>query len=186
MAAPSGHAMSAMNNACPSTMQQLNAMTRKAFVEALGGLFEGATWVAERAWQSRPFDDADHLFAVMCHVVRASSREEQLALLRAHPALGAPGDRAIVMSNASQDEQHAAGLDLCTNEQRLELVRLNKAYLSKYGLPLVIAVRGLTVDEIIAAMVRRLAQDPDREHEAAISEAVRIASGRLTDIIGNR
>jgi 2-oxo-4-hydroxy-4-carboxy--5-ureidoimidazoline (OHCU) decarboxylase len=35
-------------------------------------------------------------------------------------------------------------------------------------------------------MERRLAQDPDREHEAAISEAVRIASGRLTDIIGNR
>jgi len=175
-----------MKNACQLTLQQLNTMTRNAFIEALEGVFEGATWVAARTWQSRPFDDADHLFAVMCKVVRAASREEQLALLRAHPALGAPGDRAPVMSNASRNEQHAAGLDLCTNEQRLELVRLNQAYLGKYGLPLVIAVRGLTVEEIIESMRRRLAQDPDRAHEAAIAEAVRIASGRLTNIIGNR
>lgn len=167
-------------------MQRLNAMTRKAFIEALEGVFEGATWVAARAWQSRPFDDADHLVAAMGDVVRAATREEQLALLLAHPALGPPRDRAITMSKASQHEQHAAGLDLCTREQRLELDRLNKAYLGKYGLPFVIAVRGLTVDQIIEAMERRLAQDPDREHEAAISEVVLIASGRLTDIIRNR
>jgi len=177
--------MALMTNAPQLTLQNLNTMTRDAFVDALGGLFERAPWIAERAWQARPFRDEDHMIETTRDIVRAASREEQLALLRAHPALEAPGDRATLLSSASHAEQHAAGLDQSTSEQGLELVRLNQAYLKKFGFPFIIAVRGLTVVDILDALRRRLEHDPDAERETAIAETVRIATGRLSAVIGS-
>ena len=178
--------MSAMKKASPLTLQQLNTMTQDAFVDCLGGLFERSPWVAAMAWQLRPFNDANQLIAAMCDVVRTANREEQLALFLAHPALLAREDRSTTLTDDSCREQHEAGLDQCTDEQRLALVRLNKAYLNRFGFPFIIAVRGLAVGEIMDAMQRRLAQDHGQERETAISEVGRIAHGRLRNIIEDR
>ena len=71
------------------TLAELNANDRSAFAGALGWIFEGSPWVAERAWETRPFATLDALHDAMTSVVAAASAEEQLALLRAHPDLGA-------------------------------------------------------------------------------------------------
>jgi len=83
------------------TLSELNAMDREAFVAAFGGIFEDASWVARRAWDSRPFASRKALHRAMTQQVESAAREEQLALLRAHPDLGA---RAR-MSAASTHEQ---------------------------------------------------------------------------------
>ena len=67
------------------TIRDLNPPDRPAFVGLLGGVFEHSPWVAERAWEARPFASAGELHRAMIEVVREAAREEQLALLRAHP-----------------------------------------------------------------------------------------------------
>ena len=42
----------------PYSMDDLNRMDRAAFVAALGAVFEDSPWVAEAAWDKRPFADA--------------------------------------------------------------------------------------------------------------------------------
>src|SRR5712675_1997393 len=106
------------------TIDTLNSLGREDFVSAVGGVFEGAPWVAERAWNSRIFEDADSLHQAMVEQVEAASSEEQLALLRAHPDLGT---RARV-SAASGAEQAGAGLDHLTPPEFERLERLNTEY----------------------------------------------------------
>ena len=71
------------------TLAELNAIDRSAFGRALGWIFEDSPWVAERASETRPFTTLDALHDAMTSVVTAASADEQLALLRAHPDLGA-------------------------------------------------------------------------------------------------
>jgi 2-oxo-4-hydroxy-4-carboxy-5-ureidoimidazoline decarboxylase len=71
------------------TLAGLNASDRSTFAGALGWIFEDSPWVAERAWEARPFITLDALHDAMTSVVMAAPAQEQLALLRAHPDLGA-------------------------------------------------------------------------------------------------
>ena len=52
-------------------------------------MFEHSPRVAERAWTHRPFFSVDQLHGVMAAEVAGARPNEQLALLRAHPDLGA-------------------------------------------------------------------------------------------------
>ena len=70
------------------TIEAINSLTLPAFVEALGWVFEHSPWVAERAWELRPFATVEALHAALRDEVERATREEQLALLRAHPDLG--------------------------------------------------------------------------------------------------
>src|SRR5947207_14322940 len=88
------------------TIQELNALARDRFMVAVGWVFEHSPWVAERAWEQRPFTDLQHLHSMMMQEVEHATREEQVTLLRAHPDLGT---RAR-MSTASADERSGSGL----------------------------------------------------------------------------
>jgi len=61
------------------TLAELNAWERDRFVAELGWIFEGASWVAERAWSRRPFDDPDpghgvHILLDPCGRFRAQDK----------------------------------------------------------------------------------------------------------------
>ena len=43
------------------TFDELNSKDRNGFVGAIGWVFEGSPWVAERAWDKRPFATLDAL-----------------------------------------------------------------------------------------------------------------------------
>ena len=63
------------------TLDELNAKDRRDFAGAIGGAFEESPWVAERAWEKRPFATRDDLVDAMVSVVAAATLEEQLSLL---------------------------------------------------------------------------------------------------------
>ena len=157
----------------------LNAMDRESFVAAIGWAFEHSPWVAERAWTRRPFDSPAALRRAMTETVAAAAAEEQLALIRAHPDLGA---RAR-MSAASEGEQAGAGLDRLTADEFQSLNGLNAAYRAKFGFPFIYAVKGSGKREILAALERRLAHTPDAERAAALEQVYRIAQFRLESTI---
>ena len=157
------------------TLDVLNGSDRAAFVAAIGWVFEHSPWVAERAWDARPFASLDALHAAMSAAVTAASAGERLQLLRAHPDLGA---RAR-MTNASHGEQAGAGLDHLSPGQEEQLQRLNAAYREKFGFPFLLAVKGSTVADVLAGLESRLPRSVDEELAEAIRQSCRIARFRL-------
>ena len=157
------------------TLLELNCADRAQFVEALGWIFEHSSWVAERAWQSRPFADIDALHRAMTAQVDAATHEEQLALLRAHPDLGT---RAHV-SDASRGEQAGAGLDRLTPEEFEHLTAWNREYGERCGFPFLYAVKGSTKHDILRALEQRRHNSPAVEFEEALRQVYRIARLRL-------
>lgn len=163
------------------TLDELNARSRPQFVDALGWIFEASPWVPERAWTARPFASVHDLHRAMAAAVSDASENERLALLRAHPDLGT---RAR-MSDASVGEQQGAGLDRLTPGEFERLQRLNAAYREKFGFPFLFAVKGSTKDDVLAALERRLDEDPDRELSEALRQVSRIAMFRLQELFGH-
>ena len=162
------------------TLEELNACSQSRFVETLGWIFEDSPWVAARAWSARPFASLDDLHRSMTTAMDQATRDERLALLAAHPDLGA---RAR-MSDASVGEQQGAGLDRLTLEEFDRLQRLNQAYREKFGFPFLFAVKGSTKHDVLAALQRRLPAAPDEEFEEALRQVRRIALYRLQDLLG--
>ncbi|MBY0508002.1 MAG: 2-oxo-4-hydroxy-4-carboxy-5-ureidoimidazoline decarboxylase [Bryobacteraceae bacterium] len=161
------------------TMQEVNGLAPLEFVERVGWVFEHTPWVAERALAGRPYATLSDLHAAMWQKVQSATREEQLALLRAHPDLGA---RAR-MSDASQGEQAGAGLDRLTAEEFARLQAANAAYREKFGFPFLFAVKGSTKHDILESIERRVYGDWETEFATALEQVFRIAGFRLADTI---
>jgi OHCU decarboxylase len=164
------------------TLAELNALDQAGFVAALGWVFEGSPWVAERAWAARPFASRDALHAALVAVVQAASPEEQLALIRAHPDLGTRLGRAT-LSAASVAEQAGAGLDRLSDAEFARFQELNARYRERFGFPFIIAVRHHTRASILAAFEARLQHDAATERATALAEIAEIARLRLADAV---
>lgn len=161
------------------TIAELNACDRTRFVAALGWIFEASPWVAERTWPRRPFADREALLGALIHSLRSATRDEQLALVRAHPDLGA----RLRMSDASVGEQAAAGLDRLEPAEHRRLQELNDAYRERFGFPFLLAVRGRSARDVLESLERRVVRDPATEWEEALDQVGRIASFRLCDVV---
>ncbi len=161
----------------------LNTLDRDRFVGMLGAIFEHSPWVAERAWDGRPFADVAHLHAAMVAVARQASRGEQLALLRAHPELAGQAAQAGELTESSRGEQVGAGLDALTREELERITRLNAAYRDRFGFPFIIAVGHHTKHGILAELERRLANDPETERNLGLEQVYTIARLRLNKLL---
>src|SRR3954454_21386915 len=165
------------------SISELNAASRETFVGHLGGVFEHSPWVAERAYDRRPFPSCDALHASMIAVVQEAGPEQQLALLRAHPELA--GREAVQgeMTEHSTKEQGGSGLLNCSPEELARVQELNRAYGEKFCFPFIIAVRGLDRAAIIAAFGRRLGNAREAEMEEALRQIARITGFRISGLV---
>jgi OHCU decarboxylase len=163
------------------TVSELNRLDRAEFIESLGWIFEESPWVAERAWDARPFANVDALHAAMTEQVEHATAVEQLALLRAHPDLGTRAH----LSDASAGEQVGAGLDSLTPEEFDRLHRLNGAYRSRFGFPFLLAVKGSTKHDVLRALQERMESSPDDEYREALRQVYRIARFRLDGVLAD-
>lgn len=162
------------------------AMDRDAFLARFGGVFEHSPWIAEAAFDrglGAGADSPEALHRAMCAVLRAAPRERKLALIRAHPDLAGRLGRAEPLTEASRKEQRSAGLDACSEEEFARFTELNARYREKFGFPFVMAVRGRSRGEILAAFERRIANDPETEFRTALAEIEKIALFRLRELL---
>jgi len=161
------------------TIAEVNAMSQAEFIGRVGWVFEHSPWVAERAWERRPFVDLASLHAAMWEQVSVATREEQLSLLRAHPDLGT---RAR-MSDASSGEQAGAGLDRLTPEEFERLQTANATYRATFDFPFLFAVKGSTKFDILEAIELRVHSSWEAEFQTALEQVFRIAGFRLKDLV---
>ncbi len=152
-------------------------MNRDVFVKSFGAVYEDSPWVAEAVWPL-----SVDVASAMRAAVDAAPYAQRLALVRAHPELAGRTAIAGEMADASKREQSGAGLDRCTPEEFAEFRRLNDAYNARFGFPFIIAVKGLTRADILAAFRRRLENDPQTEFDTALEQIHRIAAFRLADL----
>ena len=158
-------------------------MSKAVFVELFGDVFEHSPWIAERAYDAgftAAQDTAEGLHAVMVHVLSEATRDQKMALIRAHPDLAGRLKLADLTAD-SRNEQSSAGLDTLTEEERDRFIELNDAYKQKFGFPFIMAVKGRTKDEIMAAFEERLQHDAETEFDTAIVQIELIALLRLKD-----
>jgi len=165
------------------SLAELNAATREAFVGHLGGVFEHSPWVAERAYDRRPFATREALHAAMVAAVEEAGPERQLALLRAHPELAGRAAVRGEMTAFSTREQGGSGLLDCSPEELARLQELNRAYAEKFGFPFIIAVRGLDRRAIIENFERRLGNSREAEIAEALRQVARITGLRLAGLV---
>ena len=163
-------------------------MTKAEFVGAYGGVYEHSRWVAEAVWESGldPTDvNAEDLAVKMANIVEGAGRDQQIALLRAHPEL--VGKLAVTghLTKESTSEQSGAGLSECTLDEFSEFQMLNQNYNKKFGHPFIIAVRGLNRHKILVEFRRRLMANPEEEFLTALSEVHKIALLRLQALSQN-
>jgi N-carbamoyl-L-amino-acid hydrolase len=171
------------------TLPQLNAASVADFVALLDGTYEHSPWIAERAAAARPFKTLAALKVALARVVRETSVDEQLGLIRAHPELAGKAAVAGELTAESTNEQLKAGLTACTPEEFAKLQQLNAKYNDRFGWPFILAVRGprgtgFTRQEIIATFERRLRAHPDVERAECLRQIHRIAEIRLNDKFG--
>jgi 2-oxo-4-hydroxy-4-carboxy-5-ureidoimidazoline decarboxylase len=142
----------------------------------MSALFEHSPWVEARA-DARPSSGDRH--QDLMAVVHDATPEEQLALIRAHPELAGKAAVDGTLTDASAAEQASAGLDRLSQGEFDRFHALNAAYREKFGFPFIICVRLTDKAGILAAMERRLANDPDTEIAAALDEIGEIVRLRL-------
>ena len=165
------------------TLAELNGLDARAFVAALGGVFEHSPWVAERTYISRPFESVDALHRRMVETVQRASEPEQLALLRAHPELAGKAAIGGELTPESTHEQASAGLGACTPEEFARINELNRRYNERFGFPFILAVRGLDRRRILDEFARRVERERDVEFREALAQVARIARLRLDALV---
>ena len=109
-------------------MATINGLDRLAFVQKFGGIFENSPWVAEQAWDKRPFANVDAMHAAMVEVAKFAPAPRQLALLQSHPDLAGKEAQAGGMTASSVTEQASAGLNALSKDEMTEISDLNAAY----------------------------------------------------------
>ena len=164
---------------------RLDSFSRDEFVRAVGPVFEHSPWIAGTTWARRPFASVDQLHSALCETVLNASREEQLALIRAHPDLVGRAALAGELTAASAGEQARAGLDRLSPEEIARFQTNNTAYLEKFGFPFVICARLNKKDAILNGFAARLRHSREQEIKTALEEIFKIAELRLRDLIAD-
>ena len=165
----------------PLALDAVNAFDVETFAARFGDVAEASPWVAEAAFESRPFGDRDALVEAFGSAVRGASHRQQLALLRAHPDLAGRAAVAGEIAKESRREQVGAGLDRLTAEEFARFQDLNARYRERFGFPFIFAVKGATKEAILAAFEDRIDNDAGTERATALANVERILRFRIQD-----
>lgn len=164
----------------PTAATPLPPLDEATFVARLGSTVEHAPWVAQAAWQRRPFADADAVFEAMRAAILAADRATQHALLCGHPELAGREAVAGEMTDDSNSEQGRLGLLALSPDRWAQLQDINQRYRQRFGIPLIVALRlHASLASVLDSATARLTHSPDEEWAAALEQVCEVMRGRL-------
>ena len=165
--------------------QRPRDLDRAAFVATFGRVYEQSLWIAEALFTAGitpGHDSLDGLASALRTIVEDGGTSRQMALLRAHPDLAGKLAIAGGLTDESRGEQASAGLDQCSPTEFQRFQELNAAYTQRFGFPFILAVKGKSRGEILAAFETRIDNDAATEFRTALDQVHRIAYLRLRDL----
>ena len=160
---------------------KIDKLSETEFTEVFGNIFENASWIAVRLYKQKPFNNFNNLCEKMISIFENSDNESKLKVLNSHPDL-ANKTKIGSLTLDSNKEQASAGLDQCNEEEFEVLTQLNKQYRNQFQFPFIVAVKGLSKNDIINEMKKRVHNSKEEEFETAMKEIHKIASLRINDL----
>lgn len=161
-------------------------VSRDEFVSRFGGVFEHSPFIAERTYDAGAIVEpltSGGVHAALTKIFRAANTEERLGVLRAHPDLAGRLAIAGELTEDSRKEQAGAGLDRLSPVEHARFMELNTAYVTQFGFPFIIAVKGLGKDDILGAFETRVGNDREAEFATATAQVEKIALLRLQSLL---
>jgi 2-oxo-4-hydroxy-4-carboxy--5-ureidoimidazoline (OHCU) decarboxylase len=139
-------------------------LPRQLSREELAELFEGRTQLVETlAAREDPLGSAREVLAAL-------PREQQVATLNAHPAIGARSGLSARSAAEQGSDDDPEVLD--------ELARMNTAYEARHGFRFVVFVNRRPRREILEVLRERIERPTDDELATGLDELVAIAQDR--------
>ena len=132
-------------------------------------------WV-EQMLAALPFASDAAVLAAAEREWRSLERKDWLEAFARHPRIG---DRAT--AGWSRDEQ--SGMNAAAAAVRARIAEGNRLYEEKFGHLFLICATGLTADEIVRELDRRLANPPEEELRNAAAEQAKITRLRLEKLV---
>jgi len=161
------------------SIDKFNKLSKSEFISIFGNIFEKTEWIAERCYESKPYNNLDELVSKMMKIFENIEKERHLEILNSHPDLAVEKK----LTEDSKNEQKNASLNQCTDEEFVEFKKLNEEYKKKFGFPFIIAVKGKNKEEILNSFRQRITNNINLEFEEAKKQVKKIASFRLGEII---
>jgi len=161
------------------SITKVNQLSQNDFTDVFGNIFEKTNWIANKAFNLKPYKDFNELISVLIKTYENSSKDDCLKIFNAHPELAIEKK----LTEDSRKEQKSANLNRCNNEEFSEFQNLNYDYKKKFGFPFIIAVKGKNKNEILTNFRKRIKNEISLEFEEAKNQVKQIATFRLNEII---
>ena len=162
-----------------NSIEEVNQLSENEFIGTFGNVFEKTNWIANKAFNLKPYKDFEEFIATIIKIYENSSREDCLKIFNTHPELAVEKK----LTKDSQREQKNVNLNHCNNEEFNEFKNLNYEYKKKFGFPFIIAVKGKSKSEILIIFRKRIKNELNLEFEEAKNQVKKIANFRLKEII---
>ena len=162
-----------------NSIEEVNQLSENDFISTFGNVFEKTNWIANKAFNSKPYKSFDEFISTLIKIYENSSKEDCLKIFNAHPELAVEKK----LTKDSHKEQRGANLNRCNDEEFNEFKNLNIAYKSKFGFPFIIAVKGKNKNEILNNFRKRIKNEINSEFNEAKEQVKKIATFRLNEII---
>ena len=162
-----------------NTIEKINQLSENEFIGTFGNVFEKTNWIANRAFNSKPYRNFNEFISTIIKIYENSSKEDCIKIFNAHPELAVEKK----LTEDSHKEQKGANLNRCNNEEFNEFKNLNIEYRNKFGFPFIIAVKGKNKNEILNNFRRRIKNEINLEFNEAKEQVKKIATFRLNEII---
>ena len=161
-----------------NSIEEVNQLSENDFISTFGNVFEKTNWIANKAFNSKPYKSFNEFITKIIKIYENSSKEDCLKIFNAHPELAVEKK----LTEDSHKEQRSANLNRCNNEEFNEFKNLNIEYRNKFGFPFIIAVKGKNKNEILNNFRQRIQSDVESEFLEAKEQVKKIATFRLNEI----
>jgi OHCU decarboxylase len=160
-------------------LQEFNSMPAGRLRPMLAACCDVPRWV-DRILADRPYADADALAAVADQAARDLDDSEVVQALAAHPRIGDRAGGDSTEAAWSRKEQAGVGDD---PEVRAALAAGNREYEQRFGRVFLICATGLSAQEMLTNLRRRLTNDEGTEAGVVRDELRKIALLRLAKVV---
>ena len=160
-------------------VDKVNNLSKSAFMSIFGNVFEKTDWIAEKAFNLKPFSNLNDLKKNFLDIYDNCSNDQYLKIFNSHPQLVIEK----IMTKYSKKEQHESNLDNCTKEELEEFTKLNEDYKKKFNFPFIIAVAGFNKKQILDSFRYRIKKNINEEFNEAKIQVKKIGTIRLDQIL---
>ena len=165
------------------SIDELNSLPQRQFVEALKPLFEAAGPLGDRLAAGRPYLSYEALLSHAEALVDDLTPAEQIVVANAHPRIGESA-KVILETSALSYREQGYDTEAAMPPDELariyaDLERLNAEYEARFGFRFVVFVNGRPKAAILDVLRERITHPRDQELRTALLEMLAISRDRL-------